>query len=76
MLVNKLGGGGSVFLQHTTPIINFGSVHGYSGRTRRVKSPYMFVGRPTLRCLQKCKHLILSASCSFKDRKKCQIVDI
>ena len=38
MLVNKLWGGGgggerSVFLQHTTQIINLGSVHGYSGIT-------------------------------------------
>ena len=38
----------SVFLQHTTQIINLGSVHGYSGRTRRVKSSYMLVGRPEL----------------------------
>ena len=30
----------SVFLQHTTLIINLWSVHGYSGRTRRVKSLY------------------------------------
>ena len=47
MLVNKLWGGGggqeSVFLQHTTQIINLGSVHGYSGRTRWVNSPYMLV---------------------------------
>ena len=70
MLVNKLWGEKFVFLQHTTPIINLGSVHGYSGRTRRVNSLYMLVGRPTLRCLQECKHLILSAFCSFKDRKK------
>ena len=72
MLVNKLEGGKSVFLQHTTPIINFGSVHGYSGRTRRVKSPYMLVGRPTLRCLQNATLGILQ----FQRQKKCQIVYI
>ena len=65
MLVNKLcvclwgGGGISVFLQHTTQIINLGSVHGYSGRTRQLNSPYMPVGRPTLRCLKECKHVLL-----------------
>ena len=69
MLVKNCGGK-SVFLQHTTQIINLGSVHGYSGRTRRVNLPYMLVGRPTLRCLQECNHLILLAFCSFKDRKK------
>ena len=71
MLVNKLWGvGGSVSLQHTTQIINLGFVHGYSGKIRRVNSPYMLVGGSTLRCLQEYKHLILSAFFSFKDRKK------
>ena len=69
-----VGGGGveSVFLQHTTQIINLGSVHGYSGRTRGVNSPYMLVGRPTLRCLQECKR----HSAVSKTEKNCQIVDI
>ena len=75
MLVNKLWRK-SAFLQHTAQIINLGSVHGYIGRIRRVNSRYMLVGRLTLRSLKECKHLILAAFCSFKDRKNCQIVDI
>ena len=83
MLVNKLWGeiclfktkgGKSVILKQTTQIINLGSLHGYSGRSRRVNSPYMLVGRPALKCLQKCKHLILLAFCSFRGRKNVKLL--
>ena len=47
-----------------------GSVHRYSGRTRRVNSPYMLVERPTLRCLQECKTLNTLGILQFQRQKK------